>query len=100
LAFLDDPSVLHDHDPVREMAHDRPIVRDENIGEAEPGPEVGENRRKRAVGRKWNMDETYIKVRGRWMYLYRAVDSAATRSNSGSASVVICRRPNASCARR
>jgi len=34
------------------------------------------NRRKRAVGGKWHMDETYIKVRGHWMYLYRAVDSA------------------------
>ncbi len=33
------------------------------------------NRRKRPVGRKWHVDETYIKVRGRWMYLYRAIDS-------------------------
>jgi transposase-like protein len=33
------------------------------------------NRRKRAVSRKWHLDETYIKVRGRWMYLYRAIDS-------------------------
>jgi len=33
------------------------------------------NRRKRPVGRKWHMDETYVKVRGRWMYLYRAIDS-------------------------
>lgn len=32
------------------------------------------NRRKRPVSRKWHMDETYIKVRGRWMYLYRAID--------------------------
>lgn len=31
------------------------------------------NRRKRSV--KWHMDETYIKVRGQWMYLYRAIDS-------------------------
>jgi putative transposase len=33
------------------------------------------NRRKRTVTGKWHMDETYIKVRGRWMYLYRAIDS-------------------------
>lgn len=33
------------------------------------------NCRKRSVGGKWHMDETYIKVRGGWMYLYRAIDS-------------------------
>ncbi len=33
-------------------------------------------RRKKSVGSSWRMDETYIKVRGVWMYLYRAVDSA------------------------
>ena len=33
-------------------------------------------RRKRPVGRRWRMDETYIKVRGQWKYLYRAVDTA------------------------
>ena len=32
-------------------------------------------RHKRAVGRRWRMDETYIRVRGQWKYLYRAVDS-------------------------
>jgi len=33
------------------------------------------NRRKRPVTSRWHMDETYIKVRGRWMYLYRGIDS-------------------------
>ncbi|MER8537628.1 IS6 family transposase [Mesorhizobium sp. M1005] len=33
------------------------------------------NRRKRSVTGKWHVDETYIKVRGQWMYLYRAIDS-------------------------
>jgi putative transposase len=26
------------------------------------------------VGNSWRIDETYIKVKGAWMYLYRAVD--------------------------
>src|SRR3954466_2558963 len=30
--------------------------------------------RKKLVGNSWRMDETYIKVKGAWMYLYRAVD--------------------------
>jgi transposase-like protein len=29
---------------------------------------------KRPVGTSWRMDETYIRVRGQWKYLYRAVD--------------------------
>jgi transposase-like protein len=33
------------------------------------------NRRKRPVTGKWHVDETYIKVRGQWKYLYRAIDS-------------------------
>ncbi|MBN8245797.1 IS6 family transposase, partial [Nitratireductor aquimarinus] len=30
--------------------------------------------RKRTTTNSWRMDETYIKVKGRWTYLYRAVD--------------------------
>ena len=29
---------------------------------------------KRPVGGSWRMDETYIKIKGVWKYLYRAVD--------------------------
>jgi transposase-like protein len=32
--------------------------------------------RRRTVKGKWHIDETYIKVRGCWMYLYRSVDSS------------------------
>jgi putative transposase len=40
-------------------------------------PQLEENFRKRCkrpVGISWRMDETYIKVNGKWVYLYRAVD--------------------------
>ena len=31
-------------------------------------------KRKRRVSGAWRMDETYIKIKGRWVYYYRAVD--------------------------
>ena len=31
-------------------------------------------KKKKSVGTSWRMDETYIKVKGEWYYLYRAVD--------------------------
>ena len=33
-------------------------------------------KRQRRVGTSWRMDETYIRVRGKWMYEYRAVDKS------------------------
>ena len=35
---------------------------------------IGAQKRKRPTGKSWRMDETYIKVKGNWTYLYRAVD--------------------------
>ena len=32
--------------------------------------------RKRPVGTSWRLDETYVRVKGQWKYLYRAVDKA------------------------
>lgn len=34
------------------------------------------NHHKKKVGASWRMDETYIRVKGKWCYLYRAVDKS------------------------
>ncbi|MFJ8356817.1 IS6 family transposase [Bacillus paramycoides] len=41
------------------------------------GPELDKRIRRhlKQTNDSWRIDETYIKVKGRWMYLYRAVDS-------------------------
>ena len=41
-----------------------------------PKLEEAFHKRKRKPGNRWRLDETYIKVKGQWKYLYRAVDKA------------------------
>ncbi|MDH6147492.1 transposase-like protein [Paraburkholderia sp. WSM4179] len=38
-------------------------------------------KRKRPVGKSWRVDETYVKVKGNWKYLYRAVDKAGNTAD-------------------
>jgi putative transposase len=42
--------------------------------EAVPALEKAFRLRRLSAGKSWRMDETYIKVKGQWKYLYRAVD--------------------------
>jgi transposase-like protein len=42
-----------------------------------PQLEEAFHQRKRPVWVSWRMDETYIKVKGQWRYLYRAVINTA-----------------------
>lgn len=47
--------------------------------EAKLTPALAEDLRRRRrgrIGRNWHVDETYLKVAGRWCYVYRAIDSA------------------------
>ena len=48
----------------------------------------------------WHVDETCVKVKGRWMYLYRASTAAVRRSNSCSPPSGMPRRRSGSSARR
>ena len=43
----------------------------------------------------WRVDETYIKIKGRWKYLYRAVDSEGNTLN-----FLLCAKRDASAAER
>ena len=42
------------------------------------GPELEQRLRRhlKRTNKSWRVDETYVKVKGRWCYLYRAIDSA------------------------
>ncbi|MFM7334852.1 MAG: IS6 family transposase [Tabrizicola sp.] len=51
--------------------------------------------RKRTTARSWRMDETYIRVKGRWTYLYRAVDR-----DGQSLDFLLCERRDLAAARR
>src|SRR5262245_34727084 len=52
---------------------DHSIINREVIQYSSPLEEVF-HRRKRPLGRSWLMNETYIRVKGAWRYLYRTVD--------------------------
>jgi putative transposase len=41
-------------------------------------PKLLERFNRRCVTGKWHVDETYIKIRGAWMYLSRAIDVGDT----------------------
>jgi IS6 family transposase len=42
------------------------------------GPELEQRLRRhlKPANKSWRVDETYVRVKGRWCYLYRAIDSA------------------------
>jgi len=51
-----------------------PLSRDGWVYKFIPEIEIQMRKRTRVVGKRWRMDETYIKVKGVWCYFYRAVD--------------------------
>ena len=61
--MMAEPGIAVDHSAVHRWAI-KPL----------PVLEKAFRRCRRAVGKSWRMDETYVKVRGEWRYLYRAVD--------------------------
>ena len=59
---------------IRGIVFSHEAVRD---WEAKLTPALAEDLRRRRrgkVGRSWYVDETYLKLQGRWVYLYRAID--------------------------
>jgi transposase-like protein len=64
---------------VEELMEERGVLVDHStvnrwVVKYSPQLEAEFHRRKRPVWVSWRMDETYIKVKGVWRYLYRAVD--------------------------
>src|SRR3954467_8093599 len=64
---LDTPPCSGRHHPVSAIAQLTPALAE------------GLRRRRRGkAGCSWYVDETYVKVNGRWCYLYRAIDRSGT----------------------
>ena len=64
---------------IEEILQDRGLVIDHaaiNRWVIEYAPQLSANfkAKKKAVKSSWRMDETYVKVKGQWMYQYRAVN--------------------------
>jgi len=64
---------------LEEMATDRGLEVDHSsiqrwVVKFTPKLEESFRKKKRPVGSSWRMDETYVKVKGKWKYLYRSVD--------------------------
>ena len=60
---MEEPGVLVDHSSINRWAiRFLPLI------------EKMARKHKRPVGGSWRIDETYIKVKGIWKYLYRAID--------------------------
>jgi len=53
------------------------------------------NQYARAVGDSWRVDETYIKLKGQWVYLYRAVDK-----QGGTVDFLLSKRRDVATAKR
>jgi putative transposase len=64
---------------IEELMHERGVIVDHATVQrwvVEYSPELMEKARKvmKTSADSWRMDETYIKVKGQWVYLYRVVD--------------------------
>lgn len=64
---------------IEELMHERGFSVDHStinrwVLHYSPQLEAAFRLKKKRVGKRWRMDETYIKVKGQWKYYYRAVD--------------------------
>ena len=58
-------------------------TRPSGAGSQRYGPELEERLRRhlKPTNTSWRVDETYVRVKGRWCYLYRALDSTGATIN-------------------
>ncbi|KMP77382.1 Uncharacterized protein BCZB5J_02125 [Bacillus cereus] len=61
------------------------------------GPELDERVRRhlKKTNNSWRVDETYVKVKGQWIYLYREVDSEGNTIGFISVNQEINKQPSA-----
>src|ERR1700733_9561137 len=67
------------------------------MGSALRSPELDRRLRShlKPTNKSWRVDETYIRVKGKWVYLYRAVDSAGAQHRFSALGRARCGRSQA-----
>ena len=57
-----------------------------------PRIEEAFRKNKKRAGNRWRLDETYVKIKGEWRYLYRAVDKQGNTAGTTHAGlqIVLC----------
>jgi transposase-like protein len=68
---------------IRGMVFSYEAIRDWEAKLTPAFAETLRRRRRGKVGRSWYVDETYLKIQGRWLYLYRAIDRSGARVDVG-----------------
>ena len=64
---------------IEELMHERGFSVDHStinrwVLHYSPQLDAAFRRKKKRMGKRWRMDETYVKVKGQWTYYYRAID--------------------------
>ena len=70
----------------------RRATRQSGVGSNATVPNWRSGRHLKPTNKSWRVDETYVRVKGRWCYLYRAIDSTGATATEAAKSIKLIRQ--------